>query len=168
MSLLGNSTCTIALVDGVPVSEHGFATHYVPSRRIPTLLEQLASLDDPSFSQIDSLIEESYAEREQGESTSHFVGNLRVALDTAFGHNSVSQIVKSLDEIASGHQDTNVRKWATDTAHRLQQVSPTSLVVALTAIRRGKSLSLLEALQMELNFATAYCVSQTPLCFQYG
>ncbi|KAH8099589.1 3-hydroxyisobutyryl-coenzyme A hydrolase [Cristinia sonorae] len=148
---------TCAQLKGRAVFEHGFATHYVPSRRIPAILERLASIDDPTMAQIDSLIEESYSEKEPDEPTSRYVGKLRTALDVAFRHSSIEKILKNLESIAKDHDDVDVRKWAVETIEELNHRSPTSLVVALTAIRRGKSMSLKEALQMELNFATAYC-----------
>ncbi|THH30761.1 hypothetical protein EUX98_g3449 [Antrodiella citrinella] len=149
-------------VNGRAVYEHGFATHFVPSRRIPALLENLADLENPTMAQIDNLLQEAYSEGEPTELSSGLTGKLRVAIDSAFRHNSVPQIVKSVNALAENHEDADVRAWAAQTASQLHAVSPTSLVVALTAIRRGKSLTLLEALQMELNFATAYCHTASP------
>ncbi|TCD68443.1 hypothetical protein EIP91_010729 [Steccherinum ochraceum] len=149
-------------ITGRAVFEHGFATHYVPSRRIPALLENLAGLDNPTVAQIQGLLEEAYLEKEPDEQSSPLTGKLRVALDSAFRHNHVPQILQSLETIAGDHEDSSVREWAARTAEILNLRSPTSLVVALTALRRGKSLNLLEALQMELNFATAYCHEASP------
>lgn len=55
--------------------------------------------------------------------------------------------------------NTEIRAWAEETLSVMNMRSPTSLKVALEAIRKGKQLSLLEALNMELKIATAYCVS---------
>lgn len=140
------------------LSEHGFATHFVPSRRIPHLLSRLASLEVPRLDLIDRTIEEHSAEREPDEPLAPFLGAKRIALDSAFRHNSVEAIFEDLRS-SSDHSDADVSAWARQTMDTLQMRSPTSLKVALQAIRRGKSMTLLEALQMELGIATAFCVS---------
>jgi 3-hydroxyisobutyryl-CoA hydrolase len=76
----------------------------------------------------------------------------------AFGHNTVEEIVDNLTELASTADDA-VAKWASETLVTLHMRSPTSLKVALEALRRGKKMTLLQALQMEMGIATAYCVS---------
>jgi 3-hydroxyisobutyryl-CoA hydrolase len=139
-------------------SEHGFATHFIPSRRVAILLDRIKALETPSFEIIDRTIEELSSEREPDELSSPLVGDIRVALDSAFRHESVELILKDLEEF-SKRSDAAVSEWAKRTLDTLRMRSPTSLKVALKAIRRGKSLSLLETLQMELGIATAYCVS---------
>lgn len=148
-------------------SEHGFATHFVPSRRIPALLERLAALDQPTFALIDSTIEEAHSEREPDEPVSPLVGELRIALDSAFRHDEVEAIVNDLKTISGEHKLAEVREWAKHTLEALDLRSPTSLKVALLAIRKGKTMSLLQALQMEMNFATAFCVSNFAVCQLY-
>ena len=86
------------------------------------------------------------------------MGVVRNALDTAFRHDTVEEIVESLATLSSS-SDTHVSKWAKRTWETLDLRSPTSLKVALAAIRHGKNLSLRDALQMETGIATAYCVS---------
>ena len=141
-------------------SELGFATHFVPSRRIPALLERLSSLDRPINDVIDATIEEASQEREAHEPPCSIKGAKRIALDRAFGHNKVERIFDDLKKIAEEHEDESIRSWATATLEALELRSPTSLKVALEAIRRGKHMNLHQALQMELNIATAFCVSR--------
>ncbi|OBZ69256.1 3-hydroxyisobutyryl-CoA hydrolase, mitochondrial [Grifola frondosa] len=150
------------IIRGRAVFEHGLATHFIPSRRIPALLESLASLDDPTYSQIDELIEECRSEREPEEPVTAFVGATRVALDSAFQHNTVEKIVGELQTVSTSSEHEEVRKWAKQTLAALELRSPTSLKVALAAIRRGKGRSLLDALQMEMNIAAAYCHGESP------
>lgn len=107
---------------------------------------------------IDRTIEDLSSEREPTEPPATFTGAKRVALDIAFGHNSVEGIFRELESFAT-IENEEVRNWARDTLAMLHMRSPTSLKVALQAIRRGSSLSLLEALNMELKIATAFCVS---------
>lgn len=116
-------------------------------------------MTNPTYQQIDGMIEEHRSERQPDEHSTIFVGARRVALDSAFRHDTVNEIVTELKAMSEGHEHDDVRQWAKETLNILALRSPTSLKVALAAIRRGKKLSLLEALQMELNIATAFCVS---------
>nr|VWO94839.1 Mevalonyl-coenzyme A hydratase sidH (EC (Siderophore biosynthesis protein H) [Ganoderma boninense] len=150
------------IISGRTVFEHGFATHYVPSRRIPALLERIAALEEPTDKTINDIIEQESASREPDEVSTSFVGAKRVALDSAFRHNAVEEIFADLAEISNTHADEAIRRWAAQTLQTLELRSPTSLKVALQAIRRGKDMSLLEALQMEMNIATAFCSGDGP------
>ncbi|KAF8911054.1 3-hydroxyisobutyryl-CoA hydrolase [Gymnopilus junonius] len=147
---------TADTVSGRAVFEHGLATHFIPSRRIPMLLDRLAELDHPHSSLVDRTIEELSVEREPTEPSSPLTGARRVALDHAFRHNAVEPIIKDL-EVFSQSEDADVAKWASNTLSMLRMRSPTSLKVALEAIRRGKKLTLLQTLEMELQLATAFC-----------
>ncbi|KAF9227718.1 3-hydroxyisobutyryl-coenzyme A hydrolase [Gyrodon lividus] len=144
---------------GREVFEHGLATHYIPSRSIPTLLTHLAEFENPSFTQIHRTIEELHAELD--EPSGKLTGVIRQVLDSAFRHDSVEEILKSLETLSSS-PNTCVSGWAEQTLETLHMRSPTSLKVALSAIRRGKSMTLLEALQMEMGIATAYCSGASP------
>ncbi|PFH54255.1 hypothetical protein AMATHDRAFT_53149 [Amanita thiersii Skay4041] len=147
---------TSDVLRGRAVFEHGFATHYIPSRRIPVLLEQLAAMENPQPFAIDRVIEELSSERQPDEPAAPFVGKKRAALDWAFRHNQVKEIVQDLKSLRD-HKDESIRQWAESTLATLEMRSPTSLKVALKAIRKGRNLTLLEALDMELKIATAYC-----------
>ncbi|KZT02305.1 3-hydroxyisobutyryl-coenzyme A hydrolase [Laetiporus sulphureus 93-53] len=149
-------------IRGKAVFEHGFATHYVPSSRISALLERIASLETPTYGQIDSLIEEHRANPSPEDNHSILVGDIRRALDACFRHDSVEQIVADLKTQATNGPSEAVRKWAKDTSDAIHLRSPTSLKVALAALRKGKKMTLLEALQMEMNIATAFCHGVTP------
>lgn len=139
------------------ISELGLATHYVPSRRIPQLIDQLASIDEPSYDLVNSAIEELYDEPLNG-SSNLLTGTTRVALDTAFGHNSVENIIKALEVYAASSSLDGVSTWAQQTLKDLHLRSPTSLRIALEAVRRGKIMTLGEVLRMELGIATALLV----------
>ena len=142
----------------VSSSEHGLATHFIPSRRVPMLLERLAELERPHPSLVDRTIEELSEEPDRTSPSSPFTGPTRVALDYAFRHDTIEPILKDL-ETFSQSDNSDVATWASKTLSMLHMRSPTSLKVAIQAIRRGKKLSLLEALEMELRIATAFCVS---------
>ncbi|KAK0211170.1 3-hydroxyisobutyryl-CoA hydrolase [Desarmillaria ectypa] len=151
---------TGARLKGRAVFDHGLATHFIPSRRIPTILEALAGVEDADYDtacvEVNDILEENSAERESDEPSSLLVGATRVALDSAFRHDSVDKIIDDLTRLKSG-EDEVVNGWASKTLELLLLRSPTSLKVALAAIRRGRDLDLWEALNMELRIATAYC-----------
>jgi len=107
---------------------------------------------------IDRTIEELSSERRPDEPPPPFIGAKRAAMDKAFGRNSVQEILDELEAL-SKIDDEAVSMWAKNTIATLHLRSPTSLTVALHAIRKGKTMTLLDALQMELGIATAYCVS---------
>ncbi|KAL0946804.1 hypothetical protein HGRIS_012975 [Hohenbuehelia grisea] len=152
---------TGALVSGRDVFDLGLATHFIPSRRVPMLLDQLSTMENPTQDGINEAIEELSAERESTETPLRLAGPVRAALDTAFSHNAVEKIFKDLETFAIDAEPV-VREWAAETLSALQLRSPTSLKVALEAIRRGKSLALVDALNMELRIATAFCSGASP------
>ncbi|KAF8651425.1 hypothetical protein AX16_004727 [Volvariella volvacea WC 439] len=146
---------------GRDVFEHGFATHYIPARRVPVLQQRLAALENPQPALIDQAIEELSAERDPDEPAMRFSGDKRAALDFAFRHNKVEEIIKDLQRL-SRDSNPDVSRWAVDTLALLEHRSPTSLKVALRAVREGKRKSLLEVLNMEMRIATAYCNGASP------
>ncbi|KAF8623491.1 hypothetical protein AX15_006274 [Amanita polypyramis BW_CC] len=152
---------TSDVLRGRAVFEHGFATHYIPSSRIPTLLERLAALEKPHPSVIDRAIEELSSERQPDEKPAPFFGKKRMALDFAFRHNQIEKIVGDLRTFLN-HDDKSIQEWAKDTLAMLEMRSPTSLKVALEAIRRGRELTLLEAFEQELRIATGFCSGASP------
>ena len=136
---------------------HGLATHYVPQRRVPAVLDALASLDNPTMDMINSTIELSYYEPESPEPQIPLIGSVRAALDSAFGHKSVEGILESLENYKES-SDEQIKAWATSTLETLNLRSPTSLRVALHALRENKDSGLIDALRTELGIATALCV----------
>ncbi|KAG2147250.1 ClpP/crotonase-like domain-containing protein [Suillus cothurnatus] len=147
---------TSETLTGREVFELGFATHFVSSRTVPNLLSRLSDLEDPTPTMIDRTIEEHHTKRLPDEPVGKLTGRTRHALDMAFRHDTVEEIMEDLTKLASTSDDS-VAKWASETLEILYMRSPTSLKVALEAVRRGKDMTLLEALQMEMGIATAYC-----------
>jgi len=157
-------------IKGKAVFQAGLATHFVPSTRIVSLLERLSSMEDPAPSLINATIEE-YGGIDNstpdlpGFAPFQLVGDIRAALDTAFAHNTVEEIIADLEKYARTEND--VGAWAKQTLEELDLRSPTSLKVSLEAIRRGKNLTLSETFKMEMGLATAYCHGASP-DFQEG
>jgi 3-hydroxyisobutyryl-CoA hydrolase len=110
------------------------------------------------FERINQLLEEYASEAESTpKMVSEFVGIRRAAVDWAFRHNKVEKIIEELRSLSS-HNDPSISKWASVTLDTLNLRSPTSLKVALRAIRAGRTKNLLQALEMELQIAAACCV----------
>jgi len=144
-------------------SQLGIATHYVPSRSIPQLLDRLSRLEHANYSIIDTTIDEFYEAPSPEEVPPKLVGRVRQALDHAFSADSVPDIVERLKTIVAktGGEGTTEPggNWAQQTLSMLAIRSPTSLVVAHEANRRGRHLTLSNVFEMEMRIAKAYCVS---------
>lgn len=109
---------------------------------------------------INNTIEQSYYEPEATEPPVALTGSVRVALDSAFSRGSVEKIFESLEECKES-SDEQVKAWATSTLETLNLRSPTSLRVALFALRKNKDGGLIDALRTELGIATALCVRRS-------
>jgi len=147
---------------GRAVFEHGLATHYISSARVPMLLESLAALEKPTYAQVNEAIEDLHYDRESTDPVPPLSGAIRTALDSAFSQETVEGIVATLKTFTTDDKGADVFQWAKDTLAILEERSPTSLKIALMAIRKGKLLDLLESLKMELGTATAFCHGASP------
>lgn len=151
-------------------SELGLATHFIHSSRVPQLLERLSALERPTFGQVASAIDDLYTEREPSDPPFPFAGGIRDALDDAFSQATVEDILAKLRHYAEGKNkksSADVVQWARDTVAMLEDRSPTSLKVALQAIRRAKKMNLEHALAMELNIAKKFCVRTSPRALRF-
>ena len=118
-------------------------------------------MERPTFGQVASAIDDLYTEREPSDPPFPFAGAVRDALDDAFSQKTVEDIVSRLRHHADGkskNSSADVVQWAKDTLAMLEDRSPTSLKVALRAIRRAKKMNLVDTLAMELNIAKKFCV----------
>lgn len=100
------------------------------------------------------------------------VGRVRQALDYAFSAGSVPEIVERLQTIVekTGGEGTTEPggKWAQGTLGMLALRSPTSLVVAHEANRRGRQMTLPSVFEMEMKIAKAYCVREIIFHFSFS
>jgi 3-hydroxyisobutyryl-CoA hydrolase len=149
-------------------SEHGLATHYIPSARVSMLLEYLAALEKPTYAQVNEVIEDLHYDREPTDPVAPLSGAIRLALDSAFSQETVEGIISKLQTFTTDDAGADVVQWTKDTLAILGERSPTSLKVALTSIRKGKQLNLLESFKMELGIAAAFCVSSLVSSLLYG
>ncbi|KZP01133.1 3-hydroxyisobutyryl-coenzyme A hydrolase [Calocera viscosa TUFC12733] len=146
-------------IKGRAVYELGIATHFVPSERIPKLLERLSALNPQDFSAVDQAIAEHATDDYQTFETD-LVGEKRKVLDEVFGKPTVEGIVSALQGVRG--KGGEIGAWAEQVLGELELRSPTALKVALEAQRKGNGITLQEALQVELRFATAFCNGASP------
>jgi 3-hydroxyisobutyryl-CoA hydrolase len=132
------------------------------------LLESLSALEKPTYAQVNEAIEDLHYDREPTDPAAPLSGAIRVALDSAFSQETVEGIIAKLKTFTTDDAGADVVSWAKDTLAMLEERSPTSLKIALTAIRNGKLLGLLECFKMELGIATAFCVSFSVDSLLYG
>lgn len=125
---------------------------------MPLLLESLAGLEKATYTQVNEAIEDLHYDRERSDPMAPLSGEIRIALDSAFSQATVQGIISALQTYVTGGMTAEVTQWAKDTLSMLEERSPTSLEVALSAIRKGKSFDLLQSFKMELDIAAAYCV----------
>ena len=149
-------------------SEHGLATHYIPSARVPMLLGNLAALEKPTYAQVNEVIEDLYYDRQPTDPVAPLSGAIRLALDSAFSQETVEGIISTLQTFITDDAGADVVQWAKDTLAILEERGPTSLKLTLTSIRKGKQLDLLECLKMELGISAAFCVSLMANSFPHG
>ncbi|CAN8254121.1 unnamed protein product [Cochlearia groenlandica] len=118
-------------LSGAEMLACGLATHYISSEEVPVLEEQLKKLltDDPSV--IESALEKC-AEVAHPEK-SGVIRRIDI-LDKCFGHDTVEEIIDSLEIEAGRTKDI----WCTTTLCRLKEASPLALKVALRSIREGR------------------------------
>ena len=132
------------------------------------LLESLAALEKPTYAQVNEAIEDLHYDIEPTDPVAPLSGPIRVALDSAFSQETVEGILATLQSFVANDTGVDVMQWAKDTLAILEGRSPTSLKIALMAIRKGNLLDLLESFKMELGIATAFSVSASVDLFLYG
>ncbi|GAA0169744.1 hydrolase [Lithospermum erythrorhizon] len=118
-------------LDGPEMLACGLATNYVPSEKLPFLIEALHRLDssDPAvitavlndFSEVPSLKE---------KSAYHWLS----VINTCFSRKTVEEILTSLESKLEKNQDD----WIASTIQALKKASPTSLKISLRSIREGR------------------------------
>ena len=117
----------------------GLVTHYIPSGHFHVIKDALSD-NHP----IDRLLDGLHRDPGEGE-----LARLTPAINRVFSAASVEEILERLD--AEQGQD---EAWAKATAAEIRKKSPTSLKVAFAQMRRGKSLSLADALRLEFRLAS--------------
>ncbi|TIA83548.1 hypothetical protein E3P92_00742 [Wallemia ichthyophaga] len=147
---------TGAGVSGSDAYHLGLSTHHVSPSLFPALLARLSDLPTPVTAAAVSGAVEEYTTHPLPRLSEEWRGAHRRAIDDAFGQASVEDIVQVLQHQAEGG-NKGVSVWATSTLHTLRQRPPTSLRVALEAVRRGMKMhSVAQALHQEHTFADGF------------
>ncbi|MDR5701533.1 enoyl-CoA hydratase/isomerase family protein [Agromyces aerolatus] len=135
----------------------GFADAYVPSERVPHLLQALAERADPGTpSEIVMLFDET-----PGPSA---LALARDWVDACYSAPTVHEIIGRLRAFAGGARDASLPRhpldpgapaYAAAAADELETLSPTALTVTLEAVRRARTLPRLEdAIEQEFRAVT--------------
>jgi 3-hydroxyisobutyryl-CoA hydrolase len=125
------------------------------------LLESIATLENPTHDQINEVLNQYTEERDPSEKPSPFTKDIRETIDRCFRHNTVEAIFEDLErhKKLEGEVNQPVSEWAAKTLETLHLRSPTSLKVTLRSIIKGRQQPLFNALETELDMATAFVVS---------
>ncbi|HXW30746.1 MAG TPA: enoyl-CoA hydratase/isomerase family protein [Xanthobacteraceae bacterium] len=122
--------------------ETGIATHHVPSRRFPDLLEALCGSDA-----VDAVLAGFAVAPAQGPILAR-----RTVIDHLFAGDRVEAILARLDQQA--RQAGPDSEWAEVTAAAINLKSPTSLKIALAQMRRGRAWSFAQCMKAEFRIVS--------------
>lgn len=135
-------------MDAADALHAGFADSYVPSERLPHLLDALAERADPGTpAEIVMLFDET-----PGPSA---LALARDWVDACYSAPTVREVITRLHAFAEGRTDAAAfpthpldpaaRAYAAAAADELETLSPTALTVTLESVRRARTLPTLEA-----------------------
>ncbi|XP_028992490.1 3-hydroxyisobutyryl-CoA hydrolase, mitochondrial [Betta splendens] len=132
---------------GRDVQRAGVATHFVESKKIPDLEEELVALKSPSVDNISRVLD-LYQNQSSLDSEKPFVLDKQLSdIDRLFSSSSMEGIMQNLE--ADGTE------FAKKQAEILAKMSPTSLKITYRQLQTGASLSLQDVLVMEYRLSQA-------------
>ncbi|KAJ3107803.1 hypothetical protein HDU97_003151 [Phlyctochytrium planicorne] len=127
---------------GEEVLYAGIGTHFIPSERIPALLNRLTEIESDELEVINMALEEFVGDTSldawKGWSLG---GDIANAINRCFKFNTIEEIIEALKAENS--------EWANATLKTLNAMSPTSVKVTLKQLRKGRELHFAECLRME-------------------
>jgi enoyl-CoA hydratase len=129
-------------IDAADAAALGIATHRVPSRRLPDLLDGLCSAVP-----VDALLAAFAEPAADGPFQLH-----RQVIDRLFAVDRVEDILSALDTAAAASGPE--ADFAGRTAATIRTKSPTSLKIALTQLRRGQTLDFEACLRTEFRIVS--------------
>ncbi|KAJ3294457.1 hypothetical protein HK104_003565 [Borealophlyctis nickersoniae] len=132
----------------------GVATHYVPSERIPALVERLCGMQTSDLRAINLVVQEFVGNGPSKEEWEAWAlhGHLRLAFERCFTQETLEGIFSALEEENS--------PWAKDTLERMRKQSPTSMKVTVEQLKRAKKMDIASTFRME--YRIAYGFLHTP------
>lgn len=153
---------------GSDVKTAGIATHFVRSAVLPDLVEALRKTPHTSYFDYDQALKVfEDASPHNAEGWQSVITPNMATIERCFSNKtSVANIVKALE----AEKDD---AFAKETLQTLNTVSPLAVHIAHELVKRGRSLSLPECLQMEYNvvqralvrFCSRWTIISLPLCF---
>ncbi|KAK4704564.1 hypothetical protein P7C70_g1644, partial [Phenoliferia sp. Uapishka_3] len=163
----------------------GFASHYVPAERLEALEIRLSELDQTaSVEDVNAAIDEfaaDAADLKAALASYTLVGAKRRAIDVIFASDNAEEIVDKLRKLEEGTlslkkivmkgeelEGEALKAWALETREKLEKFSPTSVKLALQAIKEGKGLDIEEAFLVDMRLATACCNPEVHPDFKTG
>ncbi|KAG0743323.1 hypothetical protein G6F57_000490 [Rhizopus arrhizus] len=138
-------------IEGIDTFFSGIATHYIPSSRISALEEKLIDLESSEHEIIQRVLEK-FVEQKPVKYVA-FQKDAREIIDRCFGYDTIEGILAALDREKS-------TTWTRETKQKLLSMSPTSLKVTLRALRKGRTLSLVDCLKMEFDLIQKFLVTR--------
>lgn len=138
-------------LEGIDAFFAGIATHYIPSSRLAALEDRLIDLETSEHEIIQRVLEK-FVDKKPVDSIG-FPKDIRESIDRCFAFDTVEEIVAALDKEKSS-------KWTRETKQRLTTFSPTSLKVTLKALRKAKTMSLVQCLNMEFDLIQKFLVTK--------
>ncbi|KAI3444750.1 hypothetical protein Pfo_001415 [Paulownia fortunei] len=129
-------------LNGAEMLSCGLATHFSIITKLPLIEEQLGNLvtDDPSVIET-SLGNQGDTVHPDQTSVIHRIETL----DKCFSHDTVEEIIESLENEAAKTNDA----WCVSTLKKLKEAAPLSLKVSLRSIREGRFQTLDQCLTRE-------------------
>ncbi|CAM8935465.1 unnamed protein product [Rhodiola kirilowii] len=137
---------TGAQLSGAEMVACGLATHYSQLLKLPLIEEHLGKLDTDDPSIIETSLE-NFGEIPHLDQTS--VMHRSEIVDKCFGHDTVEEIIDSLESESSSTKDL----WCRSTLARLKETSPLSLKVSLRSIREGRYQTFDQCLEREYHMS---------------
>lgn len=111
-------------LSGVDCYRLGAATHLVSSENLQSVEDRLAELElnetssQQTLDQVNQILDEYSADASLFHQ-SDFTKEKREAIDFAFGHNTIEEIIQALELVASGGKFAGQEKWAQRTLDSL-------------------------------------------------
>lgn len=120
----------------------GFATHYIPSARLPLIEEQLRSLAVHDFSAMETFLAKHSEHVYPNENS---ILHRVETLNKCFGHDTVEEIIGALESEVAETND----EWCISTLKKLREAPPLSLKISLKSIQKARFETLEECLKRE-------------------
>ncbi|WCJ25896.1 3-hydroxyisobutyryl-CoA hydrolase-like protein 1 mitochondrial [Euphorbia peplus] len=144
---------TADTLSGEEMLSCGLATHFSLSKNVPVMENQLGKFISSDFSAMETFLDN----HAQVSHLNHSNVLHRVDLiNKCFGHDTVEEIIDSLESEAKKRND----EWCNVTARKLKEAPPLSLKISLRSIREGRFQSLEECLEREYRITLREISSQ--------